>query len=283
EQAGALKAFSPAYAVQVTPNLALGITLNIWTDKLFWSNGWEADTEHHAVAAEAGRQSVQFSSFTHDRYYGFRGWNLNLGFIWDVSEMLSIGAVVKTPFRAEMRHEQSFSATTRYANGTILHASNRLREDVDLEMPLSYGMGVALRWSDRLSFSCDVFRTEWSHFILEDGRRRRMSPITGMSSQDAHIKATYQVRLGAEYLVIFQKIIVPLRCGLFYDPEPSENNPEDYWGFSVGTGIPVGRMVFDIAYQFRRGADVEGEVIGVAQTSADVTQHLVLVSAIYHF
>ncbi|MCP4713945.1 MAG: hypothetical protein GY868_02420, partial [Deltaproteobacteria bacterium] len=173
EQAGALKAFSPAYAVQVTPDLALGITLNIWTDKLFWSNGWEADTVHHAVAAEAGRQPVQFSSFTHDRYYGFHGWNLNLGFLWDATEMLSIGAVIKTPFRAEMRHEQSFSATTRYANGMILHTSNRLREDVDLEMPLSYGFGVALRWSDRLSFSCDVFRTEWSHFILEDGRRRR--------------------------------------------------------------------------------------------------------------
>jgi len=151
-------------------------------------------------------------------------------------------------------------------------------------MPLSYGMGVALRFSDRYSMSLDLFRTEWDRFKLEDGKGNRFNAVTGKPSHESSSEATHQVRLGAEYLLIFSKTVVPLRWGLFYDPEPSEKNPEDFWGFSLGTGISLGDFIFDCAYQFRTGDDVEGDIfLDLPSTSADVTQHLFMVSCIYHF
>jgi len=131
--------------------------------------------------------------------------------------------------------------------------------------------------------SLDVFRTEWDHFKLEDGMGKRWNAVTAKPSNESSSEETNQVRLGAEYLFIFTRTVVPVRWGLFYDPEPSENNPEDFWGFSLGTGVSMGDLIFDCAYQFRYGDDAEGDVFEISSTSADVTQHLVMVSFIYHF
>lgn len=289
-QRGALRAFSPAYAIQITPDLALGITLNFWTDKLFWSNGWESDSTVNGTGTLAlGGSQTPFFRFNYkvkdrDRYFAFSGFNMHLGFLWNINRFLSLGAVVKTPFKADLEHERLTQSIMRLTDGSAFSQStSRIDEEVDLEMPLSYGMGLALRFSDAFSMSLDVFRTEWSHFILEDGKGNHMSPITGKPSQKSHINATHQVRLGAEYLIICQNTVIPLRCGLFYDPEPSEKSPEDFYGFTLGTGISIGDLIVDFAYQFRYGDDVEGEVLDIPSTKADVTQNLLLLSAIYHF
>jgi hypothetical protein len=126
-----------------------------------------------------------------------------------------------------------------------------------------------------------VYRTEWDHFRLEDGEGNRISPTTGEPSYKSPIEETTQVHLGAEYLFIYPRTVIPVRAGLFYDPEPSEKNPEDFWGFSLGTGISIGDLIFDCAYQFRTGDNVEGDVM--EGTTADVEQHLFMASFIYHF
>ena len=165
----------------------------------------------------------------------------------------------------------------------FLRRSWRFDEDVDLEMPLSYGLGIALRFTDRLTFSLDVYRTEWDRFKLEDGNGNRINPVTGKPSRISSTDETTQVRFGSEYLFIFPKTVVPLRWGFFYDPEPSENKPEDFWGVTLGTGISIGDLIFDCAYQFRYGNDVQGDYFNVPTTKADVMQHLLLASFIYHF
>ncbi len=282
-QRGKLSALSPAYAIQITPDISFGFTCNIWTDNLFWSNGWESDTIITGAISRPGRAPTKFKSKDRDRYYGFSGFNMHIGFLWDINRYITIGGVIKTPFTGELQHERVGKITMKPPTGFASTSVTRIDEDVDLEIPLSYGFGIALRFSDTLTLSLDVHRTEWSHFVLENGKGKRKSPITGESSQDSHVNATHQIRLGAEYLLIFVKTIIPLRCGLFYDPEPSNKSPEDFWGFSLGTGFSAGRLVFDFAYQFRRGEDVEGEVLDIPSTDADVTQHLFMASVIIHF
>ncbi len=283
-QYGGLKAISPAFAVEITPSFSLGVTLNIWTDKLFWSNGWESDNIVDLTISQAGSNDINTRVVEHDRYHDFKGVNMHLGFLWRPNSFLTIGGVVKTPFKAKARHEKRINTTIDVSGGgTSSESPLYFKENVDLEMPLSYGIGAALRFSDRLTVSMDVFRTEWSKFILEDGSGRRMSPVTGKLSHETDVKATNQVRLGMEYLFVLTRAVIPLRLGLFYDPEPSEKNPQDFWGFSVGTGFSAGKTVVDLAYQFRFGSNVQGALLGVPETDVDVKQHLFLLSVIYHF
>jgi long-subunit fatty acid transport protein len=152
-----------------------------------------------------------------------------------------------------------------------------------LRMPDSYGFGLAVRFSDSFTVDLDVYRTEWGKFTLEDSKGNETSPVSGKAKSESRVDATHQVRLGAEYLFILEKTLIPARAGIFYDPEPAEGCPEDYYGFSVGSGFVWKNLAMDAAYQFRWGNNVEGESIGVPNTVADVHQHLIYVSAIYQF
>ncbi len=123
--------------------------------------------------------------------------------------------------------------------------------------------------------------TEWGNYYLRAGDGERTSPIDGRPRADSHINATTQVHLGAEYLFILEKTVIPARGGVFYDPEPAEEFSEDFYGFSLGTGVSIRNVVIDAAYQYRWGRDSENR--GVTGTDADVDHHTFYLSAIYHF
>ena len=91
------------------------------------------------------------------------------------------------------------------------------------------------------------------------------------------------MRAGCEYLFVLEKTIIPLRCGVFYDPEPSAKHPDDFYGFSLGTGISLGPVVLDCAYIYRWGRNVKGDLVEEPGTKLDIRQHNFYVSMIYHF
>ncbi len=280
DQDGFVGALGLAAAFQVTPNLSVGAMLNIWTDDLFWDNGWD-ETFTERGATNVGGVPVAIDTFRKDRYSDFTGLNVNLGGLWNVNEYLTIGAVVKTPFEASLHHEFSFH-TTETSGGTTRTNETRLTEDVELDMPLSYGGGIALRLSDRLSFAFDVYRTHWSDYILTDGGGNKFSPIDGRPKGDSDVKGTMQARLGGEYLFIGKTIVVPVRGGVFYDPEPSEGSVKDFYGVAIGSGLTHKTFSIDAAYQFRWARDVDTGNL-VTNSGADIDQHLIFASAIYYF
>ena len=284
-QNGYVGALGLACAISVTPKLSFGATLNIWTDQLLWRNGWEDTDSDHSVYT---LQGVPITTDTHitNKYSEFRGVNANLGLLWNINRYLTLGAIIKTPFKASIHHENRFTQTNTYGppiNETYV-SDKSISENLELKMPLSYGLGLAWRISDALSLDLDVYRTRWSKYILIDSKGDKFCPIDGRPQSDSDLKDTTQVRIGGEYLFIGQKtqVVVPVRGGIFYDPEPSHGTSQDFYGIAIGSGIVYKRFIFDVAYQLRWGRSVDtGNLI--AFSSADITQHLVLGSVIIHF
>jgi hypothetical protein len=114
-----------------------------------------------------------------------------------------------------------------------------------------------------------------------DRQGNQFCPIDGRSKDQSDVGATTHVRLGAEYLCLLpgKGIALPLRAGLFYDPEPAEGSPCDVFGFSLGAGISRRRYSCDLAYQLRwaEGADSGNLITG---SRADIRQHTLLLSLI---
>jgi long-subunit fatty acid transport protein len=283
-QEGKLRTLSPAYAVQITPRLSLGVTFNWWTDTLFWRNGWQTDSVLKGYIFYGSRSGTEFNFHYRERYYDFTGFNMNLGFLWHANRMVTIGGVLKTPFTAHVKHKRQDETVYYNPDSTIIKSTYYLRENVRLRMPLSFGFGIALRFSDAFTASLDIYHTQWSKFIIDDSSGARRSPITGKFTRDSHVSGTTQVRLGAEYLFILTNTVIPVRGGLFYDPEPADNHPADFWGITLGTGASIKNAVFDIAYQFRQGNNVGKQALtSIPGSEADVFQHLIIASIIYHF
>jgi long-subunit fatty acid transport protein len=202
---------------------------------------------------------------------------------------MTFGIVVKSPFDASIHHKFNLeqTRTTRSLDNITVRAPPLLDEDdedVTLRMPLSYGCGLAWRVSDAFSFGFDIYRTDWSGFLLIDSRGNRFSPIDGRPESSSRLKDTTQVRFGGEYLFISGKnrIVVPLRAGIFSDPETSYNDVRRFYGASIGSGVAYKGIIFDAAYQLRWGNNVDtGNLISTSR--ADIKQHLFLTSLIVHF
>jgi len=282
-QDGDLYALGLAYAIQITPTFSLGLTLNIWDDE-FLDDEWKAVNHQYGSGTYRGERFL-FDILTVDRY-SFSGINVNLGFLWYVTPKLTLGAVLKSPFEADLDHESSFSSSMIFpedpARNSSTHTTTRSKEK--LEMPMSYGVGLAYRFSDAFTVACDLYRTEWDDFVLTDAHGNKTSPVTGESVDESDIRPTVQVRLGAEYLIIGkEEVVVPLRGGVFYDPAPAKGSPDAYFGFSLGTGVAWGRAIFDVAYQYRYGKDVGTSLLRDLQFSQDVREQTVYASLIWHF
>ena len=275
DEEGIIGAIGMAYCIQATPRLSFGFTLNFWGDGIY-NNGWEQSYKETGAGLINGNPYT-FSNEQNEKYE-FEGFNANLGFLWALNSRLSIGAVLKTPFTANINHEIDEESET--GTGTIDFESD---EDKELDMPKSYGIGFSYRFSDRMTGAIDVYHTEWDEYILKDDDGNEISPINNKPVDEADIDPTTQLRTGFEYLFIGSTYVVPVRSGLFYDPAPAEGSTDDYYGFSLGSGLVRGKVVCDIAYQFRFGNDVGKHLYESLDFSQDVREHTLFASLIYHF
>ncbi len=281
---GSLSALGLAYSIQIIPDLSLGVTLNLWDDDLThskWESKNDVQTETVWTSASSGISGQSRFLTTIKDHYTFQGMNFNIGAIWRVADELTIGMVFKSPFTADIEHERTATVMEDDQKVTDIRSAS----DEKMRMPMSYGIGLAWRTSDRLTVSLDFFRTHWEDLEMEDEMGDKTSPVTAKAPDDSDIDPTHQIRLGMEYLFIDPAVdyVIPLRWGLFYDPAPAQGSPDDYYGFSLGAGFAKGPVIFDLAYQFRYGNDVGRSLVVDTDFSQDATEHLLYSSLIFHF
>ncbi len=283
QQEGSLYALGLAYCVEIRPCFSFGLTLNLWDDSLN-KNEWEQRTlQQGKILVED--VPFRFEAHSLDRY-AFSGFNANLGVLWEVmKDKFVIGAVVKTPFTADLRHEHS--RVVHYVESDE-RRPNHFAENETMEMPLSYGIGFAYKFSERLTLSLDVYRTEWDDFVLRDSQGGEKSPITGRALSESDIEPTHQVRVGVEYLLKKTRAsttVIPLCAGVFYDPEPAQGSPDDFLGLSIGFGVNIGENLrLGLAYQYRFGDDVREHLLNYSGDFAqDVEEHTLYSSLVIHF
>lgn len=283
-QDGELSALGLAYCIQVTPAISFGFTLNIWDDWL-GKNGWVQDIKETGPGLfKPLNLPLSYNSHTKDRY-DFSGFNFNLGFLWNITGKITLGGVFKSNFTADLRHKSTSTSSFVFPTLPVANQfdSDYKITDEELDMPMSYGIGIAYRFSDEFTASADIYRTQWQDFVFKDSEGFKTSPISGKKIKDSDIDPTHQIRVGAEYLFIDPEYVIPLRAGIFYDPAPAEESPDDYFGFSLGSGISIGRFVFDIAYQYRFGNNVGESILQHLKFSQDIDEHTVYSSIIVHF
>ena len=271
-QDGYLGAFGITWAMEISSSLLFGATMNIWTDEALSRNGWdETFTEHKVENSSSG--TVTGDTIINDRYSRFRGTNWNFGLLWKISPSFIAGSVIKTPFKASMNHHFSMDHTSSAGSPT----SSTLIEDIKLRMPLSYGLGFALKPSEALVFTLDIYRTNWSEYVLIDGQGNKISPIDGKPETSSTSNDTTRLSMGMEYIHKGTNILIPFRWGIFYDPEPSSGRLKKFYGLTIGTGADYGRVSMDIAYGVRWARGITASHL-VPSTGADIIQHIIIVS-----
>jgi long-subunit fatty acid transport protein len=285
-QDGALSALGLSYCAQILPRrLSVGFTFNVWDDDLT-ENSWKQVYNIKRTLTSLG--TPYFLDYRKTRDYSLEGINANIGILWNVGEKLTVGAVLKTPFTADIDYREHETLTDVHPTYPTANRQRFYRDagKSELKMPMSYGLGVRWEFSQSFMVAFDIYRTEWDDFTFENAEGEKISPITGLSMDETDTEPTVQARLGAEYLFTdkYRGIAIPLRCGVFYDPAPAQGSPDDFFGFSLGAGFTKNEWFsFDVAYQFRFGDNVGASLFPFESFSQNVREHKVYASVIVYW
>lgn len=245
----------------------------------------ETNTQTDAYAVEGQYREVN----TTEDFYGI---NATLGALWAANEKLSLGATVDLPWTGRgkqtkrIEHQVSTFDSNRVEVAQSVFQETRTG-DVEYTFPLYWSVGALWRWSDRFYTSMDASRTYWSDYSYKAEGEERINPINGEPHSSSALGDCWSFRLGGEYLCMLSRTEIPLRGGVFWEQRPATGSPDEYWGFSLGSGISLGkepgRAILDVAYIFEQGKNVMGSLLPEQAVHSDVIKHQIFVSAIWHF
>ncbi|OGE82242.1 MAG: hypothetical protein A2Y39_03460 [Candidatus Delongbacteria bacterium GWF2_40_14] len=228
---------------QVLPYLSVGATGNIWLgeSESNMEKTWDA-----------------YSQTSTSQNKNFSGFNLSLGTIFDMSAIkenvpLKIGLVLKTPFDLDYDYEYEFSDTDGYSYTESFSGA--------VEMPLMFGLGASYRFGENFTVGVDFERRNYAKSKFKGEYDDGTTYEEYMSPTEDDVT---QFRLGMEYLIITDAVVVPVRFGiynyptlwanednqLYYDGDDTYGNPiyisdEDASDLEqlVGTGLSLGSGV----------------------------------------
>lgn len=234
---GGFDTVSLSSGFELHPRLRLGVSVNRWI------NGF-SQTVDRPDAQTGGYRRI-------DSRWDISGTNFNLGAIFIPTPKLNLGAVLKTPFRADLhltkvREDQINKPDPETGKRPLADSNYDSSENVSIRFPRVYGVGASYRATNTVTISADFTRTAWSESTIDGffslARRPRTSvaepvPSTGdplidhygtlpfpAVEEGANGQAdTSQFRVGAEWVLRFGQsgtVLIPLRAGFFRDGQP---------------------------------------------------------------
>ena len=238
-EAGGIYAWSAAGAIEISPRMAVGAGLSLYTGK----NRYAARYVYQDTVAAISYLLDETSSIQTD-HVGIAG---SIGFSYQASPSLTIGAVIESPSfwsieenskveGAEVYDTTSSNWSWEYTYGEDNYTKYNLRH------PFSFGLGAGFSHR-QLNLALDLKYSDWSQMEYTDKFSEDLNAII----QDNY-REVVAVRLGAEY--VFPKSGISLRAGYFTDPLPFPsgyiNKDRKYATFGIGFLIDE-VMTIDIA------------------------------------
>jgi long-chain fatty acid transport protein len=276
--AGGFDVLALGTGVTLATHFRLGATVNRWF------HGY-----HQTLDRDTSR--VTPGHTTQESDYRLSAWNANLGAMWSPREELNLGVVYKTGFSGDVTLEKS-----RQDTPPVPPSLNEATARLSLDLPAAVGVGASWRPRSRLTISTDYTRTFWSKgrihnfFALPRRVGEEVPPIsftvlpypTLDPTEPQH--DTAQLRGGAEFVLIFGRVKIPLRAGAFSDRQfvQSAGGGAPYFtGLTAGTGIILGPFLFDVAFIHETGTYRARDTTNKVDMDTSVTSRRLIGSVIY--
>jgi long-subunit fatty acid transport protein len=287
ESRGGFDVLALGTGFQISRGVRLGATLNRWV------------RGYHQVLDEESRKYPTHQEQT----FNLSGWNANFGVIWSPVSSLNLGAVANSGFTGEVSLQRYRTDQFEDPDAPETTANAYGRSDVHLDFPRAFGVGASWRPRSGLTLSADYTRTQWSksrirpYFTLERTTPGLPPPVPKPPTDywdellyptltDPQQADPEQWRFGIEYVLIRGRVKWPLRGGFFTDKQyflAADGRPPVFKGWTVGTGLIAGPLLFDVAYVRQWSDYTTAEVFetGTTPVANEVRGHRLVVSVIY--
>jgi hypothetical protein len=171
----------------------------------------------------------------------FKGFYINGGIAVDVTDRLTAAAIFRTPYSKEGK---SRSSLRYYIPGGNTDIEIKAAATNSYKQPLVLGVGFGYRLSEVFRVASDVSFFNWSSYSVD--------------YYDEDLERTFRniikVGGGLEYLsslnIFGQDVLVPMRAGMSYDPQPMKEPSSHYLYYTIGIGFYWRGLRFDTGIFF---------------------------------
>jgi long-subunit fatty acid transport protein len=229
-ETGGLYLWSLGGAIDVSPNVSVGVALNWWRGKDNYT--WFYDR----VPIASPGPGITIDDATKDRYNGF---NAKFGFRIQPNKYLILGGTIDSPVTYTI--EEDWIEITEKGGGSDYRSGTY---EYKVSLPFGLGAGLALQF-ENLTLAGDLDYSDWTQ--MEYKRYEYAAEANRL------IKETYadalRYGLGAEYLI--PSVGTSLRAGFYHDPLPYKSRwvEKDRNFFTAGVGFLIDQvMTLDVAW-----------------------------------
>ena len=230
---GGADTFTIGLAYRILSFLSAGISTNLWFGSI------EYDNHYYEHDYSSSWEQWYDYEFVYEFNQAFSGFNMIFGGLIDLDNLedpipLKLGVTYRTAFDLKAEEEGLITEEIYFELGDHFYYEVEIDSLLKNEIPTMLGFGASYCFNDKFTLSADFEKRAYSD-----------------SNINQHENDLNQFRFGAEYLIVTDFVVIPLRAG--YQTVPTlmadvTGNPIIGSGYSFGTGLTFERVVFDIAF-----------------------------------
>ncbi|UCF65644.1 MAG: outer membrane protein transport protein [bacterium] len=272
---GSLEQWSLGGAIDVSPNISLGLALNYWTGKSEYLVEFNQFDQFDLFNPPADFSEYQETRYITSKYSSF---NAKFGAMMRLGRIIRLGLGMDIPHTFTVSEDYGYDASLYFDNGDVSDFSDDATYEYKVKTPFRFQAGATLKLGTILATGSLAY-TDWTQFKFTSSDLREMNKFF-----QTDYRGTLQVKLGGEIGIPF--LASQFRAGLAYDPTPLKGYDFDYDRkyVSLGYGVLLDRIFkIDAAYMIGFWKLNTSDDLNPAGTVEDILIHKLLLNFSYRF
>jgi long-subunit fatty acid transport protein len=284
-EGGGLNNWSIAGAMDIAPDLSLGITLTY----VAGSYRYDRNYEETDPAGIHNQFPFDFQRLTIDEYVesDITGVNATFGLLYRIPDRFRLGFSVKAPTAFSVKENFGVSARSYFDNGDVRPVDapfeTKSSGTYDINSPWVYSGGISLIVNN-LMLAADAEYTDWRELEFVHANPDVMAQNDEIRKQ---FRDTWNLRGGIEYDLF--GLGVRLRGGFIYNPSPYQGDPSSFDRKTITGGLGImlaGSTMLDLTYargwyETFRYNYIQGDIS--SRTDEAITTNTFLMTFSYRF
>jgi long-subunit fatty acid transport protein len=292
QQDGNLNNWSFAGAVDISPNVSIGATLNFWTgSSSYIFDYFQTDiNDVYPIVTDPSR-NLDFHSYTLSQKIlsDYSAFQMKLGAMLRPSKYFRVGLNISLPYTMNVVEKYNWNDVIIYDDGFEDPLEGEPSEfEYDVSLPFQFGVGAAYS-SFGLTASLDLEFVDISQVEFEAPDDVALtSDYSMLLDENKRIKEIFdqklKIKAGIEYLWQEQNLV--FRGGYMMDPSSLKDAPSDYdkQFLSGGIGIIVDKQfVVDLAYLYGTWKNFSSDSYTPDGTDEDITFQKIYLTTSFRF
>ncbi|MEE9431394.1 MAG: outer membrane protein transport protein [Melioribacteraceae bacterium] len=246
---GTLDSWVMSGAFEASKNVFIGATINILSGTYKYSRKYiEDDYDKNNYVDQLDPQdsrTANFESFLLNDVIDqqINGWDLRLGLLYKMNNMLSFGATIKLPTNYDIEEFYQVSGESEFASTAFSYESTEAQYNYAIKTPMELSGGIALDLPF-IKVNGSVKLVDFSQMEFTEGFESKVLADKNQEFTDL-FESTINFNLGTELTLPYPKI--KLRGGFIYNQSPFKNDTAEFdkkflttgFGFPLSDGINI--------------------------------------------